>query len=418
MVQQDYAGGGLPAGFYYLYGGAMHTTQPPWTVGDPTAGDQINYYEIYNTPVAGYYYNTSIYDPITNYVFMTHGFGTGSATIDSVVVPADSLLLTISGPIFTIDDTTIYYKANIQYGPEYSYNIYTGVVHPLGNTPTNLYSALIDNRPGHKGVYLGGYPSGAVMYYDFTQPWTTDKLIQAQVVPLTTSSNPSLITYFKTLSTPPAGFHHTYTLNYDYSDTIIVATGEVIRIANTIGLGCYNVNQNLALGIDYTIRPNLLYDGGLASYKKWTLMTSGSADTTVEKPFIFFYNAQNNTIEDSINIPGFTDYGNIFVVGDNLYGINSTKEYKMNLLTRKIIDTVSYQNQSGYYILSDGRLLGSGIPRSFYPYQATFQDISIGYEHNGIIYGVNSVGQLVRVRNYIKKNNTNSAIGRYLYLKK
>jgi len=396
-MRQNFGSYGNPAGFYYLYNGAMHS-KPPASATNTNAGAPIQYEELYKIPTIGHYYANTIYDAVTNYLFYTHGFGKDAPTVDSVQVPCDSVLLAAGGPLFTFNDTTIYYRAPIQYGDVYAYNMVTHVNKHIGRQTSNIYAVLVDKN--NKGVYMGGYPSGSLMYYNPAEQWTENKIIHGSNIALSKTSNPQLLTYFRTESKPPAGFHHTYSIGYDKTGSLIVCSGDIIRTQKSIGIGAYDIKKDSAYGNDFGSRDGLTYEGAPVPYKKWMLFPSGSELINGTTPHIYFYDALKNIYADSMTIPGFTHYGNIFVVGDTLYGFNKTTGYKINLRTKQVMDTFTYTSGSpSIFMLHSGQMVTNlTIPKTFYPNVVAMPNYNIMCEHNGILYGTNKKGQLVRIR--------------------
>jgi hypothetical protein len=55
-------------------------------------------------------------------------------------------------------------------------------------------------------------------------------------------------------------------------------------------------------------------------------------------------------------------------------------------------------------MLHNGQMLTNlAIPKTFYANVAPMPNYNIMYEHNGILYGTNKEGQLVRIRGLVQK---------------
>ena len=418
-VNLTYPSYGNQAGFYYLYGGILHSTPPSW-VTYPNATNQIQVIEVPDNvnygPEAGKYYNTPVYDKVTSYLYNVYNYGFASPPIvDSVIVPHDSTLYGVGLPFFCQNDTFIYYKGNIQYGYLYKYNLLTKTYETLGSMPGNMYAGLVDNK--NLGTYLSGYPSGVVVYYDFNKPWTYNKIYDGYQVPVSSTSNPKLVTYFRSYSNPRGEFSHAVSLSY-FNDSLIVSSGDVIRTDHTIGIGTYNQTKDSAYGHPTDGYSGYGYSGDPVKYKKWMLFPN-SGDTSICK--IFYYNPITNFYDDSLIIPGFNNYGQIFVIGDLLYGFAPGIAYKVNLLNKKVIDSCTWTNQTTSLVLMpDNRLITNfSLPKTFYPYQiTTLSGYSNFYFYKDVMFATNSIGQLVRISGIGLKYSINDPIGRYLYLSK
>ena len=102
---------------------------------------------------------------------------------------------------------------------------------------------------------------------------------------------------------------------------------------------------------------------------------------------------------------GFNDYGSIYVKGNIVTGVANDRVYKLDLVSKKIIETYAYPKNSiqASYMLSNGMLLlntSQQIPQTFCP------SVSLPYsnfvEANGIVYAFRG-NMIVRVSGLMKK---------------
>ncbi|MEP6512280.1 MAG: hypothetical protein ABJA79_00330 [Parafilimonas sp.] len=268
--------------------------------------------------------------------------------------------------IFTLPgDREHFYFSGDYYGNFYQYDIKKDTAYILGVTGSNIYSVL----PAAKNkVYLGGYPSGVILQWNPMQPWTTRKFMDGRLVEANDEpANPKLVNYFKSGGKHAAGFHHTEQMVFDDKGEIVGA-GTVIRIGDAASIGIYNPATDSIYGIDYSPYTKLAFAG---MYKWQNVIAYSTRSNTGGHPKLYFYQPSLNKMIDSIDF-GFDDYGKIYVVNDILIGIVHNRVYKVNLQTKKLIDSYSFSSGSNKnsFMMADKKIIISTVNKisaSFWP---------------------------------------------------
>lgn len=312
----------------------------------------------------------------------------------------DSVLITTPGKLNSIRRSWVDNSNgdNFYFGEYYGNTYKNDTTHTLGYIGFNTYSHVQVND---SIIYFGGYPSGVVAKYNKNQAWTAQKYINGAVNNLSTTTNPKLITYFK--SNTDAGFHHTEIM-VGTKDGYIVAGGTVIRIANTSSVGALNIATGVATGYDYNRMPDWLYLNDIAIWRNYALISTGGSAT----PKIYIYDYKNNVMVDSISF-GWTGYGKLYVIGDKLIGVSNNHIYDYNLAEKKLVLAHSYPDNSitYSYMMPDGRILitASGavaLPTdmcvNFIPYNVSNGEISVYQDKLFTYTGWN----VLRLNNYFK----------------
>jgi hypothetical protein len=286
---------------------------------------------------------------------------------------------------------------NIYFGEYYGNTYKNDTMHTLGYIGFNTYSHVQVND---SIIYFGGYPSGVVAKYNKNQPWTAQKYINGSVKALSATTNPALVTYFK--SGTDAGFHHTEIM-VNTDDGYIVAGGTVIRIANTSSVGALNISTGIATGYDYNKMVDYTYITDIAIWRNYALVAVyGGAQK------IYVYDYKNNVMVDSISF-GWTGYGKLYVIGDKLIGVSSSHIYNYNLAEKVLVKSYAYPDNSiSYsYMMPDGRVLitstgGIVLPTdmcvNFIPYSVSTGEISVYQDKLFTYTGWN----VLRLNNYFK----------------
>jgi hypothetical protein len=290
---------------------------------------------------------------------------------------------------FKNDDKNIYY-AGEHYGNYYRYDIASGKSYLLGNTNFNIYSLLTDTD---STIYLSNYPSAALLRWNKNKPWTLNKFINGTVVAASKTSNPQLLGYFK--SQTPAGFHYPYMTVRDFKNNVVSA-GQVERIGNTCSIAVYNPAKDSIYGYDFNKIKGLSFSG-LAAYDKQIIFSTNNGNGGIAK--LYYYNAITNKMDDSLML-GFKDYGKIYISGEILTGMAGDRIYKVNLLSKKLIQNFEFQGRviNNSFMLSDGTFLvnaKSGMPPGFgkfikWPYKSF-------WETKDFIYAVDD-NNLIRIK--------------------
>lgn len=286
---------------------------------------------------------------------------------------------------------------NYYFGEYYGNTYKNDTMHTLGYIGFNTYSHVQVND---SIIYFGGYPSGVVAKYNKNQPWTAQKYINGTIKNLSATTNPALVTYFK--SGTDAGFHHTEIM-VKTDDGYIVAGGTVIRIANTSSVGALNISTGVATGYDYNKIADWTYITDIAIWRNYALVAVyGGAQK------IYVYDYAHNVMVDSISF-GWTGYGKLYVIGDKLIGVSNNHIYDYNLAEKKLVQSHSYPDNSiSYsYMMPDGRILitstgGIVLPTdmcvNFIPYSVSTGEISVYQDKLFTYTGWN----VLRLNNYFK----------------
>lgn len=317
---------GIPNGENYM----VHDTLLVPGVSD--AGNNIFYYEVNNSGCCftpSFKTVKSYYDAATSVLYY-------SINKENKSIPLENPKATNTIQMLLTDysnDSIIYYAGNY-YGNWYKYNLITGKAATLGTIGFNAYSYIQYND---SIFFIGGYPSGILAKYNKNKPWTAETFINGDVAHISNTTNPQLVTYFKNF----AGFHHTYLLALT-KDKYIVGAGTVIRIGNTSSIAAYNITTNITTGYDFTKMPADLQITSLAKYNSKILVATKQKES---KGKIYVYDYAKNIMSDSINL-NFTDYGNIYIIANNIIGVANNKIYVYDLSKKQLTNAVNYPENS------------------------------------------------------------------------
>lgn len=231
----------------------------------------------------------------------------------------------------------IYYTA-AYYGGMYRYDTLTQERVFLGNPQMNVYAMLQYND---SIIYLSGYGSGVLREYNINQPWTVNTYYNGSARPASATSNPKQIAYWHTYSE----ISHAVKL-IKLPNGVIATMGGIIRTGNSANIAFYNPATQQAWGYG-SDSMYLQSESDICAWQdKYVLFSTSDLNGGVPK--IFIYDTELHKMVDSLNF-GLKNYGNIFCVGDFLYGIaqdntftgvnahlDSVTYYKVNLSTKKL----------------------------------------------------------------------------------
>jgi len=375
---------GLAGGTYQLVNGALVA------VTNPVYGKALAYTEVAGAPTNGYTYSKDLSGSITSYnnlndsVYIMYDSSFAKNTTFSVVksslkVPSTSIPADISSLFSFANDPSYIYGYGGTYGNVVKYRIPQDSATILGPVGMNMYS-WVEAKNGK--MYFGGYPSGQLVLWDTTKPWTVGKVINYETYTNNTpNANPQGLVYFRSGIPgveqgvyPNPSMHHLTQIAL-LPDSSIFGTGNQIRTGYNACLGVYNPATKGLYAYNYTRHPQGLSANNFLPYNGnflWsTEVYSGGPSSlyTISVP-----NDSTIQVTDSLNL-GFNSYGTIFMVGDQLIGFADDRVYKIDMVTRTIVDSIKFGTSCiGATMFTDGRVViynGGNcvlptIPKSFW----------------------------------------------------
>ena len=340
----------------------------------------IDYANQAGKPTVSFYY-----DPAKNKLFWNL-----DNAIDSISTETNFQKSDIRRVYANRYDTTKVYYVGDYYGTTYEYNLSNNTRNPLGFIGFNTYCFYQVND---SIIYAAGYPSAQLAKWNINQPWTAETFVNGQVKHISSTTNPQLMGNWR--SGTPAGFHHAEKIIRKKNK--LISAGNVIRVDNTCSIGTFDMETGLFAGYDYNKIIGLGYSDIYCWGNKVIFSTNNAYGGTAK---LYIYDPETNTMEDSIAF-GLNDYGKIYTVGDQLFGINSGRFYKVNLSTKQVTyNKLSNATINYSYLLADGRIAinapGITLPKDFYPMITVPYN---NYDGRGFNYfSYNSAG-VVRTRN-------------------
>lgn len=295
------------------------------------------------------------------------------------------------------------------YGNFYGYDIAKDSSWAIGSTGYNLYSW---RRLNDSIVFYGNYPGGALMERNVNRDWTANTYVNGAAISVfDTSANPHIIFQFKNTA---AAFSHLASMIIDTVRHLVLAAGNVIRVDETFSLGAYNYITREGWGYDHT-KINSLRFTSMAQYGNLVIAATNNA--AGGSPKLYLYNPEKavNAMVDSISF-GFTDYGSIWVQGDQLMGYAGTRFYKVNLSTKQLIYN---QQGTGNPVLSrlqDGKFAISGGtgPAGWAQYKPVSYSNFVG-PGNGNYYSVSSLDIIESIQLATQTINLETTEGKETY---
>ena len=289
------------------------------TVNVPTwPGCRVTYYG------AGGF--TSFFDKVKSRLYWS-----GNGLNDSVNIASATTNANIRSVFPDKYNPNIIYYVGDYYGGFYSYNISGDSSTLLGITGFNISGNVYQHSPD--SFYIPNYPSGTILLWDKRKPWTTGTLSNGASLPASDiNANPKIIVVPR--STPMAN-HHTTQLFFDTTRKRLMLAGLVERTDYTCSIGSCKLDGSDMKAYDAN-KINSLALNAIAQWRQYWIMSTANRDQYYGDPKLYFYNPDSNIMEDSLSF-GFTDYGRIWIAGDQLLGQAGTRFYKINLSTKVLV---------------------------------------------------------------------------------
>ncbi len=317
-------------GYMYVRNPDLPITVNQWykivngdTVRVPTwSGCRVAYNEVNkggNSPTV-----SSFFDPAKSKLFYVLNGVSDSADIQTNF--SQSSLQTVI--VDRYNPNRLYYVGAF-YGTFYGYDILKDSSWAIGNLGYNLYSY---RRLNDSIMFLGVYPGGALVEWNLNKSWTAETYVNQQIIHITDSgANPRIVFQFKNTD---AAFSHLSTMYIDTIRNLVIAGGDVIRVDSSCSVGAYNYITKQGYGYDYH-KIGALSVGSITPYGDKVLFSTTTRFG--QTPYLYVYDPTLNIMTDSITYAGFTDFGGIWVQGDQLLGHAGTRFYKINLSTKHLL---------------------------------------------------------------------------------